>query len=118
MAKDTKNRSEVFRQQLTELDTQYHNQRRQDQTEVDQQLQRSKMKLDRQHPHTKTKLDQQRQFKAELDKRMKAVDKIVEDGHAEALRLVQTSVSKFEENLTKYIKAELEEKLDEDKSNA
>jgi Xaa-Pro aminopeptidase len=117
MAEDTRKRSEDFRKQLAELDLQYDKERRRYRKQLGRQRQRNKKNLDRQHPNGGQEPDQQRQFKAELEKQMKALAKIVGDGHAEALRLFRTGVSKFRENLTKHIKAELEN-LEKDDSNA
>jgi hypothetical protein len=104
-SKDTKKRSKNFGQQLSELDAQYDQQRRQDQTELKQQQ------------RDETELDQQGQFEAQFDKQMKALEKKVEQGHAEALRLVQSNISNFEETFNKYIDAELEKNFDEDGSD-
>jgi hypothetical protein len=118
MAEDTRKRSEDFRKQLAELDLQYDKERRRYRKQLGQQRQRNKKNLDRQHPNGGQEPDQQRQFKAKLEKQMKALAKIVGDGHAEALRVFRTSISKFRENLTKHIEAELKKNLEKDDSNA
>lgn len=66
-------------------------------------------RLEQQLAEPEAEYDQQRQFEAEFDKQMKALEKEIEDGRAEVLRFFQRTISNLEDTFTRHIEVKLDE---------